>query len=307
MELFLPTPHADVNAIVATLLARVRETLGGHFVAMFLDGSLAHGDFDDASDIDFIVVTDEEVSGDMFEALRAMHDEIALLPTPWAIQLEGSYISRDALRRYDPARAYHPNIERGRGERLKMVQHDASWLVHRAIAHERGIALAGPPPRELIDPVGPDELRAAMRAMLPGWKEWLLDHPERLARRGYQSYSVLSMCRVLYTLRRGAVASKPVAARWAQAELGPQRAPLIERSLAGRHIPDTPATPEDIAQTLALLRYTLNVAGEAEEEGDSGSLCPRPILRLVEDNRALALHYVVRYLVAAVSGKVVHD
>jgi predicted nucleotidyltransferase len=254
---FSPTPHPDVNALVATLLARVRETLGERFVAMFLDGSLAYGDFDEASDIDFIVVTDEELSGDMFEALRAMHDEIAALPTPWAIQLEGSYISRDALRRYDPARAYHPNIERGHGERLKMVQHDASWLIHRSIARDHGIQLAGPSPRELIDPVEPDALRAAMRSMLPGWKEWLLDHPERLAPRGYQSYTVLSMCRVLYTLKRGAVASKPAAARWAQAELGPQWSPLIERALEGRHIPDTHALSDDIEQTLALVRHTL--------------------------------------------------
>jgi hypothetical protein len=245
------------------LLGRVRETLGEHFVAMFLDGSLAFGDFDQASDIDFIVATDAEVSPELFEALRAMHDEIAALPSPWAIQLEGSYISLEALRRYDPPRSTHPNIERGRGERLKMVQHDASWVVHRAIAREHGIPLAGPPPQALIDPVSPDELRGAMRSMLPGWKEWLLDSPHRLAPRGYQSYTVLSMCRVLYTLQHGAVASKPVAARWAQGALGPQWAPLIERALAGRHMPDTPALPEDIEQTLALVRYTIAAAGEA--------------------------------------------
>lgn len=256
-----PTPHTDVNALVHTLLDRVRATLGARFVAMFLDGSLALGDFDEASDIDFIVATDEEVSPELFEALRAMHDEIARLPTPWAIQLEGSYISVEALRRFNPTLATHPNLERGRGERLKMTQHDASWVVHRAIAYERGIPLAGPPPQDLIDPVSPEELRVAMRAMLPGWKEWLLDHPERLTPRGYQSYTVLSMCRVLYTLRQGAVASKPAAARWAQAELGPHWRPLIERAIEGRHIPDTAALPADIEQTLALVRHTLGEGG----------------------------------------------
>jgi predicted nucleotidyltransferase len=258
-----PTPLAEVNALLDTLLARVRAMLGEQFIAMFLDGSLAYGDFDDASDIDFIVTTDAEVSGPMFERLRTMHDEIAALPTPWAIQLEGSYISREALRRYDPTHSTHPNIERGRGERLKMARHDASWLVHRAIAYKCGIPLAGPPPRELIDPVAPDELRAAMRTMLPGWKEWLLDHPQRLVPRGYQSYVVLSMCRVLYTLQHGQIASKPAAARWAQETLGLQWAPLIDRALEGRHIPDTTALPDDIDQTLALVRHTLAVGAEA--------------------------------------------
>lgn len=35
-----PTPYADVNALLDTLLARVRATVGEQFVAMFLDGSL---------------------------------------------------------------------------------------------------------------------------------------------------------------------------------------------------------------------------------------------------------------------------
>lgn len=261
-----PTPYADVNALLDPLLARVRATLGEQFVAMFLDGSLAYGDFDEASDIDFIVVTDAEVSGSMFERLRTMHDDIAALLTPWAIQLEGSYISREALRRYNPTHATHLNIERGRGERLKLTEHDASWLVHRAIAYECGISLAGPPPHELIDPVAPNELRAAMRTMLPEWKEWLFDHPERLAPRGYQSYVVLSMCRVLYTLQHGTIASKPAAARWAQGALGPHWAPLIERALEGRHIPDTLALPEDIDQTLILVRHTLTVGAEVDTD-----------------------------------------
>lgn len=258
-----PTPYAEVNALLATFLVRVRITLGEQLIAMFLDGSLAYGDFDDASDIDFVVATDAEISSSLFERLRDTHDEIAALPTPWAIQLEGSYISREALRRYDPTNATHPNIERGRGERLKMAQHDASWLVHRAIAYDHGIPLAGPPPRELIDPVAPGELRAAMRTMLPGWKDWLLDHPQRLAPRGYQSYVVLTMCRVLYTLQNGRVASKPAAAHWARGRLGPQWEPLIQRSLEGRHIPDTTALPEDIDQTLALVRHVLTVGAEA--------------------------------------------
>lgn len=103
-----------------------------------------------------------------------------------------------------------------------------------------------------------------MRTMLPEWKEWLLDHPERLAPRGYQFYVVLSLCRVLYTLQHGAIASKPVAARWTQGTLRLHWVPLIERALEGRHIPDTLALPADINQTLTLVRQTLAVGAEAQ-------------------------------------------
>src|SRR6266542_2800417 len=115
----------------------VRTILGSHFIGMYLDGSLASGAFDQDSDIDFVVVTDEEVRGDLFLALQAMHERIAALDSPWAIQLEGSYISTGALRRYDPANDMHPNIERGLGERLKRIDHGAGWNVHRSILRER--------------------------------------------------------------------------------------------------------------------------------------------------------------------------
>ena len=81
--------------------------------------------------------------------------------------------------------------------------------------------------------------------------------PTRLASRGYQSYIVLTLCRMLYTLQAGAVASKPAAARWAQAALGEPWAPLIERALANRHPPYPPADPADIRQTQDLIRHIL--------------------------------------------------
>lgn len=248
-----------IVALLEALLARVRAILGAQLVGMYLEGSITGDDFDDASDVDFVVVVDAELSGAQFAALQAMHDDIAALDTPWSAELEGTYIARAALRRYDPAHSLHPNIERGRGERLKLNQHDAAWLVHLAILRERGIALAGPPPSTLIDPVEPDELRAAMRAVLRGWAAHILEHPELLAGRGYQSYVVLSLCRIRYTLDTGAIASKRAAALWAQARLGPQGAALIERAWAGRQQPAQPAAPGDIRATLQLIRDALDV------------------------------------------------
>lgn len=254
---FQPTPYADINALLHQLLSNVRTILGDHFVGMYLDGSLTSDAFDHASDIDFIVVTDEEVTDDLFSALQVMHTRIAAIDSPWAIQLEGSYIGKHALRRYDPAHALHPNIERGPNERLKMAEHDASWIIHRFIVRERGITLAGPPPHTLIDPISPTDLQRAVLSMLPGWTVPLLDDPALLRARGYQSFIVLSLCRVLYTLHDGTVVSKPVAARWAQETLDEPWGRLIERALAGRLNPDTEASAEDVSGTLEFIRYTL--------------------------------------------------
>ncbi len=75
--------------------------------------------------------------------------------------------------------------------------------------------------------------------------------------RGYQSYIVLTPCRVLYTLHCGTVVSKPVAARWAQATLGARWAPLIERTWEGRHYPELETSADDAQGTLEFIRYAL--------------------------------------------------
>lgn len=248
-------PDPDARQIFDRLVTSMRETLGGELVALYLDGSLTNGDFDVDSDIDFVAVTRGEIPEATFQALQEMHDRIAALDSIWAIQLEGSYLSARAVRRFDPAYVLYPNIERGRGERLKLARHAAAWDIHRWVLRERGITVLGPDPRELVDPVPPARLREVMRPALFEWAQRLLDDPGLLRMRGYQTYIVLTMCRVLYTSANGAVASKPAAARWAKQHLDPRWWGLIDRTWEGRHNPDTPAAPDEIQATLDFIRY----------------------------------------------------
>jgi len=252
-----PTPYPEVNTILQVLLERVKSILGSHFIGMYLDGSLTSNDFDEDSDIDFVVLTDEDISGDLFYELQGMHDRIAMIDSPFAVQLEGSYISRQGLRRFDPEHALHPNIERGEGERLKMVYHDDWWIIHRYILRERGITISGPAPQTLIDPVSPDDLRRVMVSLLHGWATQILNDPNKISSRGYQSYVVLSLCRILYTLQFGDVVSKPIAAGWAKETLDDPWISLIDRAWEGRHHPEASAGLEDINGTLDFIRFTL--------------------------------------------------
>jgi len=252
-----PTPYPEVNTILQDLLEGAMSILESQFVGMYLDGSLPSGDFDEDSDIDFVVVTRDDISGDLFSALQAMHDRIAAIDSPYAVQLEGSYISQQGLRSYHPEHALHPNIERGSGERLKMVQHADWWIVHRYILRERGITILGPAPQTLIDPVSPNDLRRAMLSILDGWATQILDNPNLINSRGYQSYVVLSLCRILYTLQSGDVVSKPFAARWAKEILNGPWVSLIDRAWIGRHHPQLVAESDDINGTLDFIRYAL--------------------------------------------------
>src|SRR5262249_44208370 len=73
-----PTDDPQINAVLSEVLSGALGILGDHFVGMYLDSSLAIGDFEpDKSDLDFVVVTSADVSADTFAALKMMHDRIA--------------------------------------------------------------------------------------------------------------------------------------------------------------------------------------------------------------------------------------
>lgn len=254
-----PIPYRELNALLHQLLEGVRAVLGHQFVGLYIHGSLASGDFDpQRSDIDFLVVTATELPDEMLTALEAMHARLTASGLRWVTRLEGSYIPQQALRRYDPAHARHPAL-RVDGS-FDVDHHGSDWVIQSHVLREQGIAVAGPAPQTLIDPVQPDDLRRAALGILQEW--WLpqLDDPSRLQSSEYQAYAILTMCRVLYTLLHGRVVPKPVAARWAQGELGQRWAALIERALAWRQ--DAPLDALD--ETLEFIRHTLEWAQESE-------------------------------------------
>jgi hypothetical protein len=255
-----PTPYPDVNAVLRLLLEGVRVILGADLVGLYLYGSLSSGDFDPvSSDIDFLVVTARELSGGTLAALHAMHMRIAASGLPWATKLEGSYIPRTALRRHDRANARHPSI--GVDWDFGIGQHGSDWVIQRHIIREQGVVVWGPPPRTLIDPVKPDELRtAATDTVLDFWAaQEQGPEPEWLRPRAYQAFAILTMCRALYTVERGEVASKPVAAAWACAALGRRWSPLVERALTWRH----DARPDDMTEMINFIHYTVERCRQA--------------------------------------------
>jgi hypothetical protein len=105
--------------------------------------------------------------------------------------------------------------------------------------------------------VSVDDLRQATRDVLLRWAESLFADSSELERRGYQSYVVLTICRMLYTLETGRVASKPQAVDWAKATLDEKWSSLVDRSWTGRQDPDAKATAEDITSTSDLMRYAI--------------------------------------------------
>jgi predicted nucleotidyltransferase len=236
----------EAVAILNSLLFGIREVLGDNLIGCYLRGSLTTGDFDpDTSDLDFFAVTERPVSEAEFHALAVLHERLARLPNKYGHELEGPYIDRSAARHFRPGER-HPTIERGTA--LEWREHRDNWGLERWMVHEHGVALFGPDPKTLIDPISPDELRAAVRTRLKDWADWAADpdDPNWLLPRGHKAYVVQTMCRALYTLTHGELLSKPQAVAWALERLPEPWRSTVERSQAWRtdSTPDPGTVPE---------------------------------------------------------------
>jgi predicted nucleotidyltransferase len=247
----------NLDALLADLVAGVRSVLGHGLVGVYLQGSFALGAWDEWSDVDFVVVTEEQVRD--LAPLDALHARLYERETPWAQHLEGSYLPRELLRRVDPERTPMPFLDNG-ARTLALDAHCNSAVV-RWILRRHGIVLDGPPPADLVDPVAPDDLRAEGRTALREYVEWSREAP---ATRWVQPYLVLTLCRILRTIACADVVSKRASAEWALQTLDERWHSLIRAAVAGRPHPwervRQPADP-------ALWRETLAFALEVGSSG----------------------------------------
>lgn len=267
-----PTPDPELNRVLAAMAQGMADVLGDNLVGLYLQGSFAGGDWDAFSDVDWIAAIAQPLSEGQVAALQDMHRALYALECPWAQHLEGSYFPLEILRREDADRTPLWYLDNGSQE-LILSEH-CNTLVVRWQVREQGIALAGPPPTELIDPVPVEALRQEVLDTMRDWAASFLDAPERIATRWYQPFVVLSYCRMLHTLATGRIYSKPAGARWASGHLHPRWSGLIRRAWAERPDPwrkaRMPADPEEVRATLAFVRYAIALGEEgqlAESQG----------------------------------------
>jgi hypothetical protein len=250
-----PTRFAELNELLDQLLLRVRSILGENFVGAYLQGSFALGDADLYSDCDFLVVVAGRLAPMQERRVRELHAAIPARPEHWAHHLEGSYAPRDELRSLASLGKNWLFVDHGHRE-MEWSTHCNTEVV-RWVLREHGLTLAGPDPKALVDEVQPDVLRARMRQevddFLPGMLTWIkLDSPWA------QRYAVTTLCRILYTLEAGQVASKRASLLWAKDNLDPRWRGLIggtleDRSLGWNH-GDRPR-PGALEATLAFNDY----------------------------------------------------
>jgi len=268
-----PTPYPNLNGLLNELVTKLEAALGSSMVGAYLQGSLAVGDFDQLSDIDFIVVTELDLTPGQVDALNRLHEEIYGLggryapdcpcplgpasPDRWETSLEGSYFPRGVLK---PWTSTSPlwYLDNG-ATRLERNDHDNN-LVARWVLRERGTVLFGPSTASLVDPVDPFLLRCEV---LEDMKFIVGDFADSFWNSRFgQPYAVLNFCRMLMTMSTAEIHSKKAGVAWALGTLDARWSPLIERAWSARgkgHVSEL-ADPAEYAETIRFIEAALPVA-----------------------------------------------
>jgi len=256
------TAFPELDQLLREFVAHVQAILGDSFVGAYLQGSFAIGDADLQSDCDFIVVTRDAVTQEQEQALRELHDEIPTREGHWTHHLEGSYAPMRDLETLEALGKQWLYIDHGWRE-MQWSTHcnteDVRWTLR-----EHGVTLAGPDSRDLVCEVPGDVLRRRMcqlvESFLPDLRTWI-----SLEIAWAQRYAVTTLCRILYTLDTGEVASKRASLEWAKAALDPEWHGLLQQAIDDRALgwdPSDPPRPGSVDATTALARYAKRRAGE---------------------------------------------
>lgn len=256
-----PTSYPELNTVLERYVESVVPALDANMVGVYLAGSFAVGDADAFSDVDLIVITENEISESQLARLQVLHGQIYELDSEWAQHLEISYFPRALLNDHAAVGLaklwYLDNGQRS----LKPDTHDNTWVV-RWVLRECGVALRGPSAKALIDPIPPALMRAELLGIVRSWGGDLIADPNLMSARWYQAFVVGTWCRILMTLETGRIHSKLVSARWAQQNLDQRWVDLIESALAERRLPWKVkvlenACPEILKTTDEFTRYVL--------------------------------------------------
>src|SRR5260221_11187869 len=94
-------PYPEMASVLQRFVAGVQNALGSNFLGAYLVGSLATGDFDLDSDVDFLILTKAELTDAEVKSLQQVHVDIHALGRYPAEHLEGAYIRADLMKQAD--------------------------------------------------------------------------------------------------------------------------------------------------------------------------------------------------------------
>ena len=228
--------------------------LGEGLCGVYLYGSLTQDAFEPAeSDIDCIVVTKKDLSETEFSSLGSWFERLAYTNN-WATRLQMQFLVLNEL------------ITSGNGclyqfGQWKRTGSDGNPIIWLNIL-KSGIVLYGLRPEIFVPEITPEMLSEALgretRYLLTE-----INNPESYWRKipKYRKYSILTLCRILYSHTTGDIPSKPVAASWAIERI-PENLKSIVSSVVAGDGNDSPKI-EDVSQ---FIEYVMKILSDVDHK-----------------------------------------
>ena len=226
-------PYPELREVLNIFVNEIAAVLRENLVGIYLVGSIASGDFDLDSDVDFIVVTKTELTKAEMQPLQDIQIKIYDINCYPAKHLEGSYISISDLNDWSIVGEKKLFYFDNGSTTYEQSTHDNQWHV-RWILRERGITLTGQKPETFLRAIPLNELSNEMKTSMLQMKsifEGEMNRPLSFFNSRFgQSFTVLTYCRMLHTLHTGTVQSKKAGMQWAKHYIDPKWNKLISQA-----------------------------------------------------------------------------
>jgi len=226
-------PYPELQEVLNIFVNEIKAELAGNLIGIYLVGSIASGDFDLDSDVDFLVVTNTELTEANMKALQDIQIKIHDIDCYPAKHLEGSYISIGDLNDWSTVGQKKLYYFDNGSTTYEQSTHDNQWHV-RWILRERGITLVGQKPETILKSIPLNEMFSEIKKTMLQVMKLFEDEINRplsfFNSRFGQSFAVLTYCRMLHTLQTGTVQSKKAAVKWAKQFVNPKWVKIIDQA-----------------------------------------------------------------------------
>jgi Aminoglycoside adenylyltransferase, C-terminal domain len=192
----------------------IARIFGEDLTGIYLTGSLSYNAFNyNRSDIDVTVIIQHPVVPRELDAIRALHTALVQRFNKWARRFECSYTPVGILPNILPP-GNRPWYWGADDTLHAEATYGNEWIINNYLLYKHAVPLVGPDFKQLMLPVNIEEVqKACIRDLFTEWepkksdRQWFKDSH-------YESYFILNLCRILYTVLCKDAGSKKAAASW---------------------------------------------------------------------------------------------
>lgn len=254
------TKYPEIKNLVKDFSLRVQEILKENVVGIYLTGSISYGDFIlERSDIDLLVVVKDKLNSSDIELVKKLHKNIEDSYPFWKERIECSYTPEYMLKETLPPTEPRPWI--GSGILYPEAPYGNEWIINSYLLQEYGIPIVGKAYKDLL--IKPIEILEVQKACVRDiFKEIepKIRNKEELYDSHIQSYTVLNICRILYTVFNAKVGSKVVSSRYVKEIFAPEWSNLITKSENWKYGEDL----KSIEEVVEFIKFSIDKIKETE-------------------------------------------